>query len=400
MGNDLRITTQPKDGLYTHLRDANDESPVEQVPDEQLNGNGQDSAISSNPPVPVPEPQSNPETDASQGKLKKILHPWGMIDYHLYLSMVDKKTLHERRNNMYVLNDGKCHPIREDDIDAVLDTELADVEEKRPTFIFNTIPILLSSSSKNGRTFGTGQYVLGFDVASRNLFARRFDQLPPIEHLGENWDRGTDAHCISFIGLMELLDDSFSGEHEIGKGILSSSPESTSVKGEDPGIEIVLATLFSQWISDMGDFLFCSGDGPCRCDTDNNCCYGGCCGRGDDCDGDDDDCNSDDCDDGDSGIDSGIDIDYDDTKCEACVLSDLRSNMETCYLILQRASYRAWFAARDGVSREEYNRKRTIERMTGEFFVSYRAWLAARDGVSREYNRKLTIERITGELFV
>ncbi|RMJ28048.1 hypothetical protein PHISP_01076 [Aspergillus sp. HF37] len=283
---------------------------IEESPDQQLHeqeaGNHPGDAFGTNGSIPPAAPTESTTEDP----LRCTLHPWGMVDYHLYLAMAEKRSFHGRGNCMYFINDDGCYPASERDIfDSIQHFEPGNVLQQNPKLLFNVLPIPLGSG--NGRVFGTREYVLGFEYTSNTFFARHFNPAPSPGQLWANWDLGTDMHSISIADLLGQLRTFFAGGWEAGEGILSSSPYSRSLRRDEPGFEVVIVTLFSQWVIDMADLVF-----------DSN---------------------------GDGAFEEAIE--------------ELRDYTETCRLVLQRASWRAWFALRDGIAVAEYRRRLTIEGM-------------------------------------
>lgn len=294
-----------------------DEVPhaIEGSPDQQLHeqeaGNHPDDALGTNGSIQPAAPAESTTEDA----LRRTLHPWGVVDYHLYLAMAEKGNFHGRRNCMYFIDDDGCYPASERDIfDSFQSFQSGNFLQQNQKLLFSVLPIPLGSG--NGRVFGTREYVLGFEYTSNTFFARHFNPAPSPGQLWENWDLGTDMHSISIADLLEQLRTWFSGGWEAGEGILSSSPYSRSLRRDEPGFEVVIVILFSQWVIDMADVVFDS--------------------------------------DGDGAVEEAIE--------------ELRDYTETCRLVLQRASWRAWFALRDGVAAAEYGRRLAIEGMVSNMY--------------------------------
>lgn len=296
------------------MSNAVEESPGQQEQEQEANNRQGNAHKTNGLNSPVIAESSNTENGSTEDSLRCILHPWGVVDYHLYLTMVEKTSFRERRNRMYFISENGCYPVSERNIFHSQHFGPEGIQQNLK-LLFNILPIPLNSRS--GRVFGTRECVLGFDYNSRTFFARHFNPLPSPEHLWESWDAGTDMHSVSLVSLHELMRKYFTGVHEAKTGILSSSPNSRSLRGDHPGFEIVIAILFAQWLVDMADLLFSA-------DSEE-----GAIGN---------------------------------------AMYEVQELVEACRLVLQRASWRAWFAFRDGVSAAEYSRRLAIERMISNLY--------------------------------
>ncbi|RJE24748.1 hypothetical protein PHISCL_02893 [Aspergillus sclerotialis] len=244
-------------------------------------------------------------------------HPWGIVDYHLLLASVERGTLNERRNCMYLLNEDKC--IR------VLESELFDNQhfgplaiKRNPKLLFSILPI--TERTQNGQPFfGIQHYILGFDCNTRVFFARRFSAIPEdMTNIWNIWDQGNMAYSVSVFGLLELLDARFSGNYRVDRGILSSSGYCMSQhkhEPDDPGLELTIVIQFCQWIIDCVDLVF---------------------------------------------------VNDDEWLMRYTIAGEFNVHMETCRLILHRASYRAWFAFRKGTAIADYKQNLIIEIMAND----------------------------------
>ncbi|KAA8652218.1 hypothetical protein EYZ11_002303 [Aspergillus tanneri] len=251
--------------------------------------------------------------DESQQPIHDVCHPWDVVDYHLYLCGLEKgMDTHTRRNGMYVYDGLDCRP--------VCYRELCDKESFDPSnigddpkFLSWILPISDGGPSFNGRS-----YVLGFDYNSGTLFARHFDWMPSrTDDIWCVWDDGCTTYRLSVPDLFNVLESVLSSMVHVGGGILSSSPYClAATRSDDPGFEIVITILFCQWVIDFAEIFF----------------------------------------------------DQDEAKRDIFTMQ-LTNYMEECRLILQRASYRAWFASRDGYTKNEYSRKAAIDKYTNDLYT-------------------------------
>lgn len=235
-----------------------------------------------------------------------VKHPWGIIDYHLYLNSLEAgKDMHIRRENLYLFDDTDCEPIRYCDLFV---TEIYRMEEdsQRARLLFAILPI-----AEKGAVFGERNYVLGYDWKYRSLFARHFNWMPhDIRDIWSVWSEGTTVYTISISRLFNLLQSTFQKRTgRAGEGILSSNPLCASLQvGDDPGMEMVIVTMFAQFAADFIDVIF-------------------------------------------------IQEEYQKQKFR----HQLAYYEDQCRQVLQRASYRAWFALRPGSARAKYRTEKNDE---------------------------------------
>lgn len=235
-----------------------------------------------------------------------VKHPWGIIDYHLYLNSLEAgKDMHIRRENLYLFDDTDCEPIRYCDLFV---TEIYRMEEdsQRARLLFAILPI-----AEKGAVFGERNYVLGYDWKYRSLFARHFNWMPhDIRDIWSVWSEGTTVYTISISRLFNLLQSTFQKRTgRAGEGILSSNPLCASLQvGDDPGMEMVIVTMFAQFAADFIDVIF-------------------------------------------------IQEEYQKQKFR----HQLAYYEDQCRQVLQRASYRAWFALRPGSARAKHRTEKNDE---------------------------------------
>jgi hypothetical protein len=250
-----------------------------------------------------------------------VSHPWHIVDYHLYLCSAERgQTQEARRQGMYVLHGYECRPLPYEEFAEDRGLMAQCFPGDMPQLIFGLLPIAdRRHYADRNPSFDGRHYVLGFDYDCKTLYARHFDWFT--HDLGDIWciwEEGVNVYTVTVSDLMHILDTSLGkGEMHVGMGILSSSDYCLAMTyDDDPGLEIIIATLWCQWLLDFGDILF---------------------------------------------------------KPETGSLSEfqqkLRSHVDQGRLILQRASYRAWFAVRDGYSKEQYKVKTTINQYTNDLYT-------------------------------
>ncbi|KAJ0424538.1 hypothetical protein BJY00DRAFT_308968 [Aspergillus carlsbadensis] len=250
-----------------------------------------------------------------------VSHPWHIVDYHLYLCSAERgQTQEARRQGMYVLHGFECRPLSYKEFAEDRGLMSQCFPGDMPQLIFALLPIAdRRHYADRNPSFEGRHYVLGFDYDCKTLYARHFDWFT--HDLGDIWciwEEGANVYTVTVPDLMHILDTSLGkGEMHVGMGILSSSEYCLAMTyDDDPGLEIIIATLWCQWLLDFSDILF---------------------------------------------------------KPETGSLSEfqqkLRSHVDQGRLILQRASYRAWFAVRDGYSKEQYKVKTTINQYTNDLYT-------------------------------
>ncbi|PLB44039.1 hypothetical protein P170DRAFT_441484 [Aspergillus steynii IBT 23096] len=219
---------------------------------------------------------------------------------------------YSRRNGMYVYDGLDCRPISYSELcdDQAFDpSNIGD----DPKFLSWILPV-----SSRGSPFKGKSYVLGFDYGSRTLFVRQFHWIPGrIDDIWCVWDEGFTVYRLTIPDLIEVLDSVLSGTADVSRGILSYHSHCMIPRsGDDPGLEIVITILLCQWVVDF------------------------------------------------AAVFSGMDT----AACDQFTKT-LTTYMEDCRLILQRASYRAWFASRDGHTMRDYSRKAAIDKYTNDLYT-------------------------------
>ncbi|EAU30670.1 predicted protein [Aspergillus terreus NIH2624] len=242
-----------------------------------------------------------------------VSHPWNIVDYHLYLCSVERgKDTHARRNGLFVYDGLDCRPMSYHEFldDQVFDP--CNVGDD-PQFLFVALPIADAGPAFRGR-----HYILGFDYNKKSLFARHFEWIPSkTDDLWSIWDHGFTMYSVEIADLLALLDSSLSQPVHVNVGFLSSSPYCVALGADDdPGMEIVITILFCQWMLDFADAIL----QPDRATLDK-------------------------------------------------YKERLSYYMDECRLILQRASYRAWFASRDGYTREKYTRNASVNKFINDLYT-------------------------------
>lgn len=249
-----------------------------------------------------------------------VSHPWHIVDYHLYLCSAERgHTLEARRDGMYLFDGADCRRLPYDEFaeDRALLSQCFPGDQ--PQLLFGILPIADRIFADRNPAFGGRHYVLGFDYDCKTLYARHFDWFPhDLSDIWCVWDASTNVYTVTVPDLIHIMETSLGkGKMPVGMGILSSSPYCLALEADDdPGLEIIIATLWCQWLLDFSEILFKQNTGSLP--------------------------------------------DFQ---------ARLGSYVEQGRLILQRASYRAWFAVRDGYSKKQYKSRTTINQYTNDLYT-------------------------------
>ncbi|KAL2831986.1 hypothetical protein BDW59DRAFT_181420 [Aspergillus cavernicola] len=250
-----------------------------------------------------------------------VSHPWHILDYHLYLCSAEgAQTLEARRDGTYLYDGIDCRRLPYEEF--VEDRGLMSFcfPGDQPQLLFSILPIAdRQHFADRDPSFDGRHYVLGFDYDCKTLYARHFDWFPhDLSDIWCIWDSSSNVYATTVPDLMRLMDTSLGkGETHVGTGILSSSPYCLALESnDDPGLEIIIATLWCQWLLDFSEVLFKSTTGSLP-----------------------------------------------------EFQQRLGSYVELGRLVLQRASYRAWFAVRDGHLKNKFKCKTTINQYTNDLYT-------------------------------
>ncbi|EAW07916.1 uncharacterized protein ACLA_026330 [Aspergillus clavatus NRRL 1] len=265
---------------------------------------------------PLPQQvTADTEMVLNEPPIYNVKHPLGIVDYHLYLACIEKgKDATVRRNSLYLYDGTDCEPVAyhnlfEDEIYT------ANGSGSRPQLLFAVLPI-----ADKGANFSGKHYVLCYDWRLRTFLARSFNWLPgDIRDIWAVWSEGLTVYTITIPRLFSLLQLVFlQRKGKAGEGILSSSPLCRSLQvSDDPGMEMVIATLFIQFAEDFVDVIF-------------------------------------------------IQEDWHKQKFR----HQLNKYEDQCRRVLQCASYRAWFAIRSDASMgEKYSHKDDFKRFINDLYT-------------------------------
>lgn len=302
----LEYTIEYSDSSETYSEISSVDEPVDSAPNANGMVNSKDAHITRNIII------------GQNGN--HFFHPWGVVDYHLLLSAAERRTLSERRDCMYLINEVGCVRVREGDLFSDQYFGPAGMKQN-PKLLFSMLPVA-EAVTQGQRFFGEQHYILGFDFNRQSFFARHFHSISDDNsNIWCEWAKGKTIYSITISELLDLLNATFSGNYRIDRGILSSTRYRVSQHQpafDDPGLELTIVAQFCQWIIDCADVVI----------------------RGDD------------------------------EWLTRCMISAKFSrHMETCRAILHRASYRSWFAYREGTEAADYKRKLIIDVMASDLYL-------------------------------
>lgn len=243
-----------------------------------------------------------------------VVHPWHIVDYHLYLLQIEgKKDLMARRNGILLRDGVECRSLCYDEMfeDETFDPDLVGPE---PSVLFAALPVPEHHIEFNGSA-----YVLEYDWNLRTLCARHFVWVPEdLRNIECVWTEGLIIYSVPIIEIIDVMKTALAQRYRRLE-FLSNNPRCTTsyVAHDDPGMELVVAYQFCQFAVDFAEALI-----P-------------------------------------EETDESIKI----------FKSELESIMEEIRLTLQRASYRAWFAVREGLSMEKFSHKVHFDRYLNDLFT-------------------------------
>lgn len=184
-----------------------------------------------------------------------VMHPWGMIDYHLYLSFIERKRNCEARLN-------ESHLLTTDGLQQITFNELWDLSTfKRvprgthPIIVFVMLPVPASPVDLVNR-----KLVLGFDLKNHHLLAWLFDDAPgSIADLSGVWEQRQMVIDLDVYRFLEILDYTMNGHMDILRvGMLGYFQEST--REYQSTLDLVIVVQFVQFLNDFVDLLGIDSD--------------------------------------------------------------------------------------------------------------------------------------------
>ncbi|KAJ5297951.1 hypothetical protein PENANT_c012G02711 [Penicillium antarcticum] len=201
-----------------------------------------------------PEPSSAKPTEVRLTYAERLNlymnHPWGLVDYHIYLAHIESGRDRINRSK-------ECHLLESDGFTQVSLTEELTSEKiptgTTPTVIFVSIPV-----PKVANKFDNTRLVLGFDLTAFNLQGYLVESETPLDgykDLHKAWNKGRliiNMHAHKFLG---MVDHTMRNDIEIlDVGMLRHYGETK--REFHAGFDMVIAIQFLQFLSDHADLLF------------------------------------------------------------------------------------------------------------------------------------------------
>lgn len=243
-----------------------------------------------------------------------VRHPWCIVDYHLYLlqieSTMNQKT---RRNNVWLRDGVECRPLCYEEFfeEETFDPALVGTE---PSLLFAALPV-----ADNGVHFHGSTYVLKYDWNTKVLSARFFNSLPEdMRNIEWAWKESVIVYSLPIMEIVDIMKYCMAQRYRRIEFLSTNCRCITPyVVNDDPGMELIMAYRFCQFAVDFAEAIFAH-------------------------------MSTEDCD---------------------ALKSELIDVMEEIRLTLQRASYRAWFAVREGLSMERFSHRVSFDRYLNDLFT-------------------------------
>ncbi|CAI7582977.1 unnamed protein product [Penicillium glandicola] len=211
------------------------------------------------PEPKIPEPTNSQlvpsEPSFASHSNRHMRHPWGVIDYYIYLSHIEsgRDKLHRKKECYLLETAGFKQVILHDALhdEATLDNIQSHIN---PTAVFVSLPV---PDMKN--EFSTARLVLGFDLKSDRLQGYFFDPENPIENykdLSEAWTQGEGQLVIDIPVERFLAIIRHTMEHQIEIleiGLLHHYGLAT--REFQAGLDMVITVQFLQFVDDFAEVL-------------------------------------------------------------------------------------------------------------------------------------------------
>lgn len=200
---------------------------------------------------------SSKDSDSAQAEVSfpsssnQMRHPWGVFDYHMYLSHIESKRDELRRKK-------ECHLLGATGFRQVTlhdEPELDDIRANtNPTVVFVSLPVPDMQDE-----FSNARLVLGFDLKSYRLQGYFFESEVPIENyedLWQVWNQGGGELVIDVPvqRFLSVIRHTMQEQIEILEiGVLHHYGLTTRVF--QAGLDMVIAVQFLQFVDDFAELL-------------------------------------------------------------------------------------------------------------------------------------------------
>ncbi|CRL19885.1 unnamed protein product [Penicillium camemberti] len=200
---------------------------------------------------------SSKDSDSAQAEVSfpsssnQMRHPWGVFDYHMYLSHIESKRDELRRKK-------ECHLLGATGFRQVTlhdEPELDDIRANtNPKVVFVSLPVPDMQDE-----FSNARLVLGFDLKSDRLQGYFFESEVPIENyedLWQVWNQGGGELVIDVPvqRFLSVIRHTMQEQIEILEiGVLHHYGLTTRVF--QAGLDMVIAVQFLQFVDDFAELL-------------------------------------------------------------------------------------------------------------------------------------------------
>lgn len=178
-------------------------------------------------------------------------HPWGVIDYHIYLSHIESgRDKLRREKECYLLETTGFAQVALHD-EPVLDNIPA---YTNPTVVFVSLPVPDMQNE-----FSTARLVLGFDLKSDRLQGYYFKPESPIENYEDLWEAWVQGEGQLIIDVpvnrfLAIIRHTMQHQIEILEiGVLHHYGLTT--RGFQAGLDMVVTLQFLQFVDDFAELL-------------------------------------------------------------------------------------------------------------------------------------------------
>lgn len=190
------------------------------------------------------------------GAVSPLISRWSMIDYWLYLLVVERERTRERTNEVHLdevhlLTANGFKPTR-------IDSEFLHVCRREPgvaLIIFLALPVPSIRLGLPNR-----KIVLGYDLKTLHLQVYLTDHAPePLANFGKAWSRSELVFSIGIGQFLDALERTLTDDlHTLRTGMLTSFAKST--RKFHSALELVIAIQFSQFLYGFAELLLLGPD--------------------------------------------------------------------------------------------------------------------------------------------
>lgn len=182
-------------------------------------------------------------------------HHWRAIDYHLYLTAIEKNRDHVARttkNQLLTVNGFQQTSLR--DLFCPSSAFHRVPVWSTPMLNFVSLPVLHAHCKPSQR-----KLVLGFDFKKRHLVGTFLETGPDhLAEMGEVWEEGEKVIDVSVERFLEVLTYSMENETEVfGRGLFHHFHETK--RQFSVGLDLVVVIQFLQFLDDFAAFLWDNG---------------------------------------------------------------------------------------------------------------------------------------------